>query len=229
MMDSDKLAYFISKYRNTDEDELRDLATRAASLADEAHEALLQVLRERGISATAQALRAEDFTDRSATPWQPVPESKANGRLLRAIPVALILVAGVIVSQVLGFSSSAGVLNAKSLVSALFIGAISFPIALGLSWLVVKPSKPKRFPSTMQTGEHSNATLKSHVPSASDRLSKWNYVAAALGLSAILGLFIPKLLAGSLQGRDFVGLAFWLVVLAISGKNIFDKLRTKRK
>ena len=48
-MDSEKLAYFLSKYRSTDDEELRALSARIDSLAEEAQEALGRTLRERNL------------------------------------------------------------------------------------------------------------------------------------------------------------------------------------
>ena len=51
LMDPQKLAYFVSKYRSIREDEFAEVAARVDSLADEAAAALRQVAQERGLSA----------------------------------------------------------------------------------------------------------------------------------------------------------------------------------
>ena len=52
-MDPDKTAYFVSKYRTATAEELRDLANRRSSLAEEAEAALLQVAQEQDIQVKA--------------------------------------------------------------------------------------------------------------------------------------------------------------------------------
>jgi hypothetical protein len=69
-MDTDKLAYFVEKYRATDADELSELLPTASSLAEEAEAALRQVAAERGITADAAhqapSIKSPTLTSRQA-------------------------------------------------------------------------------------------------------------------------------------------------------------------
>jgi hypothetical protein len=63
-LDPQKRAYFVSRYRDVSEDELREAAARMANLADEAADALRQVLAERGVK----------LEHAPAPPVKPMPE-----------------------------------------------------------------------------------------------------------------------------------------------------------
>lgn len=69
-MDSEKFAYFLSKYRSADDEELRALGARIDSLADEAQEALSRTLRERGLSPPPE--------QRPETPKAEQPDSQSD-------------------------------------------------------------------------------------------------------------------------------------------------------
>lgn len=105
---------------------------------------------------------------------------------------------------------------------------MSFPIALGLAWLVLKENTHNK--SLNIEGQLPSSTLDATSDKASKtrKLSKWSYVGVVLGSAALLGFFLPKLFNGSLQGKDFIGIGFWMIVIAISGKNIIDNYRAKK-
>ena len=61
-MDQNKLSYFFEKYRSSSDEELIETHNRITELADEAADALVKVLKEKGLSLPIQESRSPAIT-----------------------------------------------------------------------------------------------------------------------------------------------------------------------
>lgn len=83
-MDSNKLAYFVAKYRTASEDEFGDVRDRRGSLAEEAEAAFAQVAQERGIALEAAAATTGGAVSSELSPEERSRQTQLSTELWRS-------------------------------------------------------------------------------------------------------------------------------------------------
>lgn len=65
------------------------------------------------------------------------------------------------------------------------------------------------------------------TPKEPKKLSKWNFVFIIAAPLALWNFFGQSIIEGTIENRYWIGVAFWVAVMFISGRNIFSVLNKK--
>ena len=141
---------------------------------------------------------------------------------------ALILSGAFILGPIIvGLAGGTG-LSGKMMAEKLVVGIAWFPILFfGLwAWGVFSKKDPMTGAAIQESDNNKvpfEATDHPEEPGkeATRELSKWNYIGLGVGLFMLLFLFIPKLIAGTLEIQFYLGAAFWVGVIIYCSLNIY--------
>jgi cation transport ATPase len=82
------------------------------------------------------------------------------------------------------------------------------------------------FAKGMRSNDDQN-TEDAAAPKKSKKISNWNFVFIVVAPLALWSFFGQPIIEGTIENKYWVGVAFWVVVMFISGKNIFLALNKK--